>query len=240
MAAPPLWRDPSGFRNRTWSRAIPRCCSRTGVACRRQEHATLAIDAAGGLSWWPCEDGVDLLVTLADADHTRGGAKARERRHLEQLRAFPATIDSGELDAAERLGEVRAAPEPMLRDFFRQATGAGWALVGDAGHFKHPGTAQGIGDAIEQAFEIATRLTGADPELRGYGPWRDQHAADHYEWSFTFGRLPREATTGPIADGLQHDTTAAQAFRDTFTRHARPSEALSPARLQEWFTTVGR
>ncbi|MDX6637646.1 MAG: hypothetical protein QOJ01_1157, partial [Solirubrobacterales bacterium] len=46
-----------------------------------------------------------------------------------------------------------------MRGFFRRAAGPGWALVGDAGHFKHPGTAQGIGDAVEQAIHVADALS---------------------------------------------------------------------------------
>ena len=35
--------------------------------------------------------------------------------------------------------------------FLRQATGPGWALVGDAGYFKDPLTAHGITDAFRDA-----------------------------------------------------------------------------------------
>ena len=62
---------------------------------------------------------------------------------------------------------VRVVPETMLRGFFRPATGPGWALVGDAGHFKHPATAQGISDAIEQALHVADAVARSDPDLAG-------------------------------------------------------------------------
>jgi 2-polyprenyl-6-methoxyphenol hydroxylase-like FAD-dependent oxidoreductase len=63
-------------------------------------------------------------------------------------------------DGAEMVSDVVVAPESLMRGFFRRPTGPGWALVGDAGHFKHPGTAQGIADAVEQAVYIADSLSG--------------------------------------------------------------------------------
>ena len=45
-----------------------------------------------------------------------------------------------------------------MRGFFRRPNGPGWALLGDACHFKHPGTAQGIGDALEQGVFVAEAL----------------------------------------------------------------------------------
>src|SRR5205085_1366956 len=50
--------------------------------------------------------------------------------------------------------------------FFREAAGAGWVLVGDAGYFKDPTPGQGIGDAFGQvdrlAPVIASGLRGSD------------------------------------------------------------------------------
>jgi 2-polyprenyl-6-methoxyphenol hydroxylase-like FAD-dependent oxidoreductase len=57
----------------------------------------------------------------------------------------------------------------MLRGYFRQANGPGWALIGDACHFKHPSTAQGIGDALAQAHYLAQALLTTEPNLAGYG-----------------------------------------------------------------------
>lgn len=54
-------------------------------------------------------------------------------------------------------------PESLMRGFFRPPAGPGWALVGDACHFKHPGTAQGIADAVEQAIYVAKALDAGDP-----------------------------------------------------------------------------
>ncbi len=64
------------------------------------------------------------------------------------------------------VSDLIVAPESLMRGFFRTPTGPGWALVGDACHFKHPGTAQGIGDAVEQAIYLAEFAIGRQPEPR--------------------------------------------------------------------------
>jgi 2-polyprenyl-6-methoxyphenol hydroxylase-like FAD-dependent oxidoreductase len=124
----------------------------------------------------------------------------------------------------------------MLRGYFRPAAGAGWALIGDAGHFKHPSTAQGIGDALEQAHHVAGALLGADPALSEYEGWRNRRAEQHYEWSFNFGRLPRRQFAEPLYAGIAHDERAAQDFRDVFTRRVDPrSQLLTAERRERWF-----
>jgi 2-polyprenyl-6-methoxyphenol hydroxylase-like FAD-dependent oxidoreductase len=165
---------------------------------------------------------------------TRGDAEQRQRLFLSSLDQFE-WFDPRLLDGAEQISPIRVAPETMLRGFFRQATGPGWALVGDAGHFKHPATAQGISDAIEQSLHVANALT-ADDDLSTYEAWRDERAREHYEWSFDYSRLPRPGTAGPIFAGLATDPEAGQAFRDSFTRLARPrGDVLTPERLERWF-----
>ena len=48
--------------------------------------------------------------------------------------------------AADQATKVRSATG--IASYFRRSSGPGWALAGDAGHFKDPVTAQGIRDAL--------------------------------------------------------------------------------------------
>jgi flavin-dependent dehydrogenase len=189
-----------------------------------------------GLTWVPCEDGIQLLIAMGPPEFTRGTARTRRTRYLETLRRFPDTFDPALLNDGEMITEIRVVPETMLRGFFRPAAGPGWALIGDAGHFKHPATAQGIGDAVEQARYVADALDGSDPKLAGYEEWRDARAAGHYEWSFSYGSLPKPETAGPIFDGLAADDDAGQDFRDTFSRACDPADLLTTERLARWFS----
>jgi 2-polyprenyl-6-methoxyphenol hydroxylase-like FAD-dependent oxidoreductase len=189
---------------------------------------------AGSLSWGRCEDDLSILMLGVPAAQTRGDAAQRQRFFVESLARFE-WFDPGSLDGAEQVSPIRVAPETMLRGFFRRAAGPGWALVGDAGHFKHPSTAQGISDAIEQAIHVADAL-GDGEGLGGYEAWRDERAREHYEWSYDYARLPRPDVAGPIFAGVASDADAGQEFRDSFCRLARPrSDVLTGERLGRWF-----
>jgi 2-polyprenyl-6-methoxyphenol hydroxylase-like FAD-dependent oxidoreductase len=187
----------------------------------------------------PCEDDLTILALGGPAELTRGGGEQRQARYLEGLAGFPGTFDAATLVQGEQVSPLHAAPETMMRGFYRDAAGLGWALIGDAGHFKHPGTAQGISDAIEQSVHVGEALTGADPELAGYARWRDERAAEHYKWSFSFGVMPKPEVAGPMFAGLAGDPQASQDFRDAFSRLKRPkSDVFTDERLGRWFAAA--
>lgn len=189
----------------------------------------------GSLAWSPCEDDLSLLILGIDPELTRGDAAKRQLTFLDGLRKFDDWFDSDWLASAEQIGGIHLAPETMLRGFFRQATGPGWALIGDAGHFKNPSTAQGISDAIEQALRVADELTAGE-SLDGYEAWRDERAREHYEWSFDFARFPKPEVAGPVFAGLSTDPEAGQDLRDALSRKLRPrSDVFTDERLGQWF-----
>lgn len=189
----------------------------------------------GVLTWGTCEDDVQLVIFNCPPEAARGGEEARNAAYHEGIVRFEATLDPASIPYAERLGPIYAAPESMLRGFYRPAAGAGWALAGDACHFKHPASAQGIADAIEHGHELAARLLGSDPALEGYEAWRDGRGAEHYEWSFEFARFPTDAARVLWAK-VAEDPQAAQDFRGTLSRQVKPrSQFLTEERLQRWF-----
>ena len=66
--------------------------------------------------------------------------------------------------------------------FFRQATGPGWALAGDAGFFRDPITAHGITDALrESEFLARAILQGDDGALVAYRAQRDERVAGFFD-----------------------------------------------------------
>jgi flavin-dependent dehydrogenase len=91
------------------------------------------------------------------------------------LKALVAEVvpELGETVAA---GRIRGRPVAFAgqNGHMLQATGPGWALVGDAGYFKDPITAHGITDALRDAEILARAVTaGGDAALAGYGRRRD-------------------------------------------------------------------
>ena len=183
---------------------------------------------------WAIEDGLHMLIAGGNADLTKGTKDERHRRYLETLRLAPELIEPEVLDKAELVSEITVAPESLMRGFFRRPTGPGWALLGDACHFKHPATAQGINDAVEQAIYVAEQLSTADGSLDGYEAWRDTRAAEHYDWSFAWGRFPKPETSEPLFRGWASEPDAGQDLRDTFSRQVEPSELMTEERLARW------
>ena len=180
----------------------------------------------------PCEDGLHLLSLAGPPEATRGDASVRAERYAEGLRQFPAVLNPRLLDGAEQVSPLVVVPETMMRGHYRRAAGPGWALVGDAGHFKHPATAQGIGDAIQQAGFVAEAVLAGD-DLSAYQDWRDGRAAEFYEWSFRSARFGTRRSAA-LYSGLAADPAASQQFLDTFTKTTRPSEVFTPARMAQW------
>lgn len=195
------------------------------------------VNEEASLTWTPCEDDLSLLILGIPPELTRGDQAQRLRQFRASAGEFD-WFDPAWLDANEQVGPVHVAPETMLRGFFRQPTGPGWALIGDACHFKNPSTAQGISDAIEQSLHVATALT-ADEDLSDYEAWRDERAREHYEWSFDFARFPKPETSGVIFAGLASDPEAGQNLRDALSRQLRPREdVFTNERLGRWFSAV--
>jgi 2-polyprenyl-6-methoxyphenol hydroxylase-like FAD-dependent oxidoreductase len=193
-------------------------------------YGTLAMGTDAGVSRWAVEDGLHLLVAAGRAPFTRGTSAARRRRYLDTLGRFPDTLAPRELERARMVSAITVAPESLMRGYFRTPTGPGFALLGDACHFKHPGTAQGIADAVEQALYIADALSGPRPSLDGYERWRDERAQEYYDWSYAWGRFPRAESEG-LFRSWASDAEAAQDLRDSFSRRVLPSQVLSRARL---------
>ena len=203
------------------------------------ESAQFKIDVIeeGSLVWSPAEDDLSILILGVDPAATRGNPAEKQRAFVKTLDLYRDWFDPAWLQQGEQVGGIRVAPETMLRGFFRQGTGPGWALIGDAGHFKNPSTAQGISDAIEQSLHVAAELTGPGESLTGYEAYRDERAREHYEWSFDFARFATPATAEPIFRGLVSDPEAGQNLRDALSRQLRPKEGVfTKERLNRWFT----
>jgi flavin-dependent dehydrogenase len=141
------------------------------------------------------------------------------------------------LSSARRVGKFFG----MLRweGFFRQASGPGWVLVGDAGHFKDPTPAGGIQDAFRQVEALAPAICAGlaegsaqlDPAVAKWSRWRDRDAAEHYWLACDMGaagELPRvlpEVMNRLLAQGK------VGLFLDLLTHRSQPSQVLRPPRL---------
>jgi flavin-dependent dehydrogenase len=110
-----------------------------------------------------------------------------ERCYLDTLYATaPPLMDR--IQAGTR--EARFVGTGRLPNFFRQAYGPGWALVGDAGYHKDPVGAYGISDALAHAELLAHRLDEGlrgdrpvDEALAEYAEERDRESMPRYQFN---------------------------------------------------------
>jgi hypothetical protein len=126
---------------------------------------------------------------------------------------------------------MRALP----RSYFRRSAGPGWALAGDAGHFKDPVTAQGIRDALRFGRLLGEAVApvlehgphALDRTLAAWARRRDRECAETYAWTNTLGRA--EAMT-PLEAELYRaaaaDPEIARGVLDVFSRTRRPADAV--------------
>jgi hypothetical protein len=100
---------------------------------------------------------------------------------------------------ADLAGRLVGRPRGLrpVDTFLREATGPGWVLVGDAGHFKDPAPGQGIADALRQAERLAETVAAGLADgmlgrrLADWWRWRDEDAVPRHAWAHSFG------STGP-------------------------------------------
>jgi 2-polyprenyl-6-methoxyphenol hydroxylase-like FAD-dependent oxidoreductase len=124
-----------------------------------------------------------------------------------------------------------------LHGFFRASAGPGWALVGDAGHFKDPTPGQGIADALRQAEKLAGAIeralgggTSPDRVLVDWWRWRDEDAWEMYWFAHDMGAAgPTPPLLREVQRRITGDRKLTTATARVFNHELRPSEAFTPA-----------
>jgi menaquinone-9 beta-reductase len=192
---------------------------------KRGDHTYLGMPTDGGLTL------IGVCPSIGRREEVRAD---RESVYEGGLRAWP-ELHAGVTDA-RRDGPVRTMAN--LRGFFRASAGPGWALVGDAGHFKDPTPGQGIADALRQSEQLATAIGRAlggghgapDEILCEWWRWRDEDAWEMYWLAHDMGAagptppLRREAERR-IADDPEMTTAMVRVLN----HELRPSDAFTPA-----------
>ncbi len=117
--------------------------------------------------------------------------------------------------------------------FFRFSSGPGWALAGDAGHFKDPVTGQGMRDAMfagrtlaEQVLPVLDDPGAVDRETRRWEAARDRECLPAYHFANADTRVERPS---PVLCELVRDAgrTIDPDLSDLFGR-ARTLQQIAP------------
>ncbi|EFV14144.1 FAD-dependent oxidoreductase [Segniliparus rugosus] len=135
------------------------------------------------------------------------------------------------------LDATRVGPLRMYRrwhGYFRTPVGPGWALLGDAGHFKDPALGQGMADAFRHSEQLAggilRGLGGGDieRELLDWWRWRDADAFEMYFASYFLGdaEIPYTWFNSLGRALLKRPDTAERILQMLSLRNVKPRHAL--------------
>jgi 2-polyprenyl-6-methoxyphenol hydroxylase-like FAD-dependent oxidoreductase len=179
---------------------------------------------------------VALMGPVTDLPKFRADPAQMWERVLRESRHLAARV-AGASNAS------RMFTAPDLTAFFRRSSGPGWALAGDAGHFKDPVLAQGMRDAMEFGRRLGEAVipvldspADLDVALREWEHARDRACLPMYHFANretciateqpmiveAFRMFAREGTTSEMAE--------------MFSRVMRPDQLLTPGRGMRWLT----
>lgn len=208
----------------------------------------------------PCDRGLTMVAAQPPLDDPRDWRAPGLLERSAQELIGPLR---GVLDRALPVGPMHVVRR--MDGFFRESAGPGWALLGDAGHFKDVVVGQGISDALRQARSlaaaIATHLHQADrldDALRAWWRTRDEDARPMYWLAQDLGRvetsdLEREvlrAVAGSprrrrqLHEVLEHRRSPARVLGSAAAGQAvvaaAVSQRLSPTQLRAQVTATAR
>jgi flavin-dependent dehydrogenase len=154
---------------------------------------------------------------------------------LEQYPQLKARIAGG----APRT-KLRKAADPF--SYFRRSSGPGWALVGDAGHFKDPVIAQGVRDAIYYGRRLGLTAAAAldnptwlDRRLYEWELKRDRDCIVSYHFAL---RLSLTHPVSPVEmemwKTLEPNYDLSRELGDTFSRKRSAESLLNYPHLIHW------
>lgn len=183
----------------------------------------------------PASNGLTGVLVQCRYDYFNAPAGVDEWYH-NTIRTFPRVFQR--LKNAKQVTALNGMKN--VGNLFRQASGKGWALVGDAYHQKDSYDAQGIYDALLGAKILAVQLTKWKTGDKTWGEAmqlysREVYDALHPMFRSTLDRLKREMFASPspkMANGLLRWVLTNKKYRDRFgllaTRSISPKSWASP------------
>lgn len=133
-----------------------------------------------------------------------------------------------ECGATEPLEPVRGFTGS--RYFFRQPTGPGWALLGDAGIHRDFSTGDGMSEALVQARALAQAVRAGT--LREFQRARDREALPRFFFAKDQGRAaPRSPLEAALHRHLRTRPALTARIAESLEYRRAPQSALSPGRV---------
>lgn len=172
----------------------------------------LRVARRGNLAFLASPTDSGLYMAAVAVDHREAGDFNRDRKtnYCKALRSWPELDDI--VRGADRDGPLRVMAN--WHSYFRESAGPGWALVGDAGHFKDFTPGQGISDALCQAKSLSMHIDRSagcaaakqDAALKRWWHQRDRSSYDMY-W-FAMRMAPPGAPSPLVTEVIRRVATA--------------------------------
>jgi flavin-dependent dehydrogenase len=183
----------------------------------------------------PCDNGryeVLVLPELGELPRFRDDLEGSFMEHARSCEPVARAIAP-----AQRVDKIYG----MVRwsGYFREASGPGWVLAGDAGHFKDPAAGRGIGDAFDQVQSLAPAIIAGlggtreelERELARWGRARDRQFAEHYWFGTDLGKAGSLPSVLPEMGRRMHARGEFGEFLDIQNHRVRPSRVITPPRV---------
>jgi flavin-dependent dehydrogenase len=183
---------------------------------------------------FPCDGGLVLVLLMPPVERAaafRADLAGEFERTVERIPGLRARLED-----CMRASKIRLATDTT--SYFRRSSGPGWALPGDAGHFKDPITAQGIRDAVrfgrllgEIAAPVLDDVARLDRATAAWEQRRERECLPSYQWT---NQLARADSISPLEIELYRAAASRPQFArevlDVFSRAREPSEVLTSRR----------
>jgi len=192
---------------------------------------------------FPTNDGLDVVFVFwpkEEARRVQANVDGEFRKVLDLVPDLVARVRSGQRESKYR--GTNALP-----NFFREAHGPGWALIGDAALHRDPITAQGITNAFNHAHLLAEELgaafEGDKPihlALSSYDLRQVEQLKPMFDYTVQFARLqPLSSPARAMLAAAAHDQAATSAFIGAFIGSVKLRDVF-PAEIIEGFSQTVR
>ncbi len=191
---------------------------------------------------FPTNDGQTITVVYVPNSTFQQFRTAVEENFLKTLELAPSL--------AERVRHGKRSERfygtADLPNFYRRPYGPGWALVGDAGYYRDPITAQGISDAFRDAELLAQAIDDGlrgrrmlENALQGYEQERNEATLPMYDMTFQQARLkPLSPKMQQLYAALRHSQADADRFFGTLAGSVPLAEFYAPENISRILRTV--
>jgi 2-polyprenyl-6-methoxyphenol hydroxylase-like FAD-dependent oxidoreductase len=197
-----------------------------------------------GAACFPTHDGLTLIAAVWPS-HRFEEVRSDVEGHVKKVHESTPTV-ADRLRRARR--EERWVGTAGVPNYFRKPYGAGWALVGDAGHAKDPITAQGISDGFIDAESLTDALDAVfskgrpfDQALAEHQSRRDHRAKPMYDFTCELAALePAPPPLRELFAALHHDREATNQFYSAITGAVPLPSFMNPENIGRIVSSAAR